>query len=101
MRHLITCLRNCLRGEAAGALLAVVEKQVGRLLSDQDDWDEFDDWPDPEGRKRAADDASPAVRAALASLDRAWAALGGVEEGHERDEPERATVRLAAAEFGL
>jgi hypothetical protein len=64
-RHLIECLRNCLRGEAAGALLTVVEKQVARLLGGHDDWDDYDDWPDLEGRKRAgAEDASPAARAA-------------------------------------
>ena len=104
-RHLIEGLRNCLRGEAAGALLATVEKQVARLLNDEDESDEYDDWPDHEGRKRAAEDASPAARAAqraaaLASLDRAHAALGGAgeDEGHD---PERASVGLAAAEFGL
>ena len=104
-RHLIESLRNCLRGEAAGALLAVVEKQVARLLGDEDEWDEYDDWPDPDRRKRAEEDASPAARAArraaaLASLDRAHAALGGAGEDDGHD-PERASVRLAAAEFGL
>jgi hypothetical protein len=108
VRHLIGCMRTCLRGEAAGALLATVEQHVARLLSDGDDWDEYDDWPDPDERKRAvAEDASPAARAArraaaFASLDRAWAALGAAEEdGDVRDDPERASARLAAAEFSL
>ena len=110
VRHLIECMRNCLRGEAAGALLATVERQVARLLGDRDDWDDYDDWPDPETRKRAAaEDASPAARAArraaaFASLDRAWAALGAAEEdegGDGRGDPERASARLAAAEFSL
>ena len=109
-RHLIECLRNCLRGEAAGALLATVERQVERLLCDRDDdgWDDgIDDWPDLEERKRAAEDASPAARAArraaaLVSLDRAYAALGAERGEHDqRPDPERACVRLAAAEFSL
>ena len=33
-RHLIECMRTCLRGEAAGTLLATVERQVQRLLND-------------------------------------------------------------------
>ncbi len=104
-RHLIEGLRNCLRGEAAGALLAVVEKQVARLLGDDEEWDEYDDWPDPDRRKRADEDASPAARAArraaaLASLDRVHVALGGAGEDGGHD-PERGSVRLAAAEFGL
>jgi hypothetical protein len=65
VRHQIECMRNCLRGEAAGALLATVEQQVARLLGDRDDWDDYDDWPDPETRRRpGTEDASPAARAA-------------------------------------
>src|SRR5215203_737394 len=113
-RHLIGCLRNCLLGEAADALLRVVQAHARRLEErykrDGDrplppDW--LADLSDADGGSASESHAAQAERrrVLLLALDRASVAFAlpaaATGDANDDETPEAASVRLAVAEFGL
>lgn len=108
-RHAVDCLRNCLLGEAADALLGTVEAHARRLEEREGKRSDATLPPGwladlPEAGGWGAE--SPAARAGrrralLAALDRAAASLPPRADGGADEEPEAASARLACAEIGL
>jgi hypothetical protein len=110
-RHLIECLRNCLQGDAADALLRAAEAHARRLEErcrrDGEGWLLPPDWlgglpPDDGWAPESPAGRAERRRALLLALDHAADADAlALPEADADEEPEAASTRLAAAEFGL